>query len=112
MIAAQAAAALGAGLLVGHAEYHFGIVAVGEAQQLIADAIVTAGLIPQRSRHDNRELHLLAVDFVHLLAQDLLDSRTISKRDMRRQVNLYMQTVMGEEPVRPDLVDFDDALTW
>ena len=31
---------------------------------------------------------------------------------MRRQVNLYMQTVMGEEPVRPDLVDFDDALTW
>lgn len=36
----------------------------------------------------------------------------ISKRDMRRQVNLYMQTVMGEEPVRPDLVDFDDALTW
>jgi hypothetical protein len=60
-------------LLVGHAEYHFGIVAVGEAQQLIADAIVTAGLIPQRSRHDNRELHFLAVDFVHLLAQDLLD---------------------------------------
>ena len=99
-------------LLVGHAEYHFGIVAVGEAQQLIADAIVTAGLIPQRSRHDNRELHFLAVDFVHFLAQDLLDSRTISKRDMRRQVNLYMQTVMGEEPVRPDLVDFDDALTW
>ena len=51
---------------------------------------------------------------VHMpwVAQDLLDSRTISKRDMRRQVNLYMQTVMGEEPVRPDLVDFDDALTW
>ena len=46
------------------------------------------------------------------VAQNLLDSRTISKRDMRRQVNLYMQTVMGEEPVRPDLVDFDDALTW
>ena len=40
------------------------------------------------------------------VAQNLLDSRTISKRDMRRQVNLYMQ------PVRPDLVDFDDALTW
>ena len=51
---------------------------------------------------------------VHMLwvAQDLLDSRTISKRDMRRQVNLNRQTVMGEEPVRPDLVDFDDALTW
>lgn len=51
---------------------------------------------------------------VHMLwvSQDLMDARTISKRDMRRQVNLYMQTVMGEEPLRPDLLDFDDALTW
>ena len=51
---------------------------------------------------------------VHMLwvSQDLMDARTISKRDMRRQVNLYMQTVMGEQPIRPDLLDFDDALTW
>lgn len=46
------------------------------------------------------------------VAQDLPRFAHDSKRDMRRQVNLYMQTVMGEEPVRPDLVDFDDALTW
>ena len=46
------------------------------------------------------------------VAQDLLDPRTISKREMRNQVNLYMSTVMGEEPVRPDLVDFDDSKSW
>ena len=46
------------------------------------------------------------------VAQDLLDPRTISKREMRNQVNLYMSTVMGEEPVRPDLVEFDDSKSW
>ena len=46
------------------------------------------------------------------VSQDLLDPRTISKREMRNQVNLYMTTVMGEEPVRPDLVDFDDSKGW
>ena len=46
------------------------------------------------------------------VSQDLLDPRTISKREMRSQVNLYMTTVMGEEPVRPDLVDFDDSKSW
>lgn len=44
--------------------------------------------------------------------QDLLDSRTISRREMRQQANLFMSTVMGEEPVRPDMVDFDDSLMW
>ena len=28
------------------------------------------------------------------------------------KVNMYMTTVMGEEPVRPDLVDFDDSKSW
>ena len=46
------------------------------------------------------------------VAQDLLDPRTISKAEMRRQVNLYMRTVMGEEPVRPDLENFDDSKGW
>ena len=45
-------------------------------------------------------------------SQDRVDPRTISKREMRNQVNLYMTTVMGEEPVRPDLVDFDDSKGW
>lgn len=44
--------------------------------------------------------------------QDLMDARTISRRDMREQVNQYMQTVLQEEPVDPTLVDFEDSLAW
>ncbi|MCQ2481645.1 MAG: 2-hydroxyacyl-CoA dehydratase family protein [Clostridia bacterium] len=46
------------------------------------------------------------------VAQDLMDPRTISRRDMREQVNKYMTTVLQEEPVDPTLVDFDDTLAW
>ena len=41
--------------------------------------------------------------------QDLMDPRTISRRDMRRQVNQYMQSVLRESPVDPTLLDFDDC---
>lgn len=44
--------------------------------------------------------------------QDLMDPRTISRRDMRENVNKYMTTVLGEEPVDPTLVDFDDTMAW
>lgn len=44
--------------------------------------------------------------------QDLMDPTSISRRDMRRDVNVFMQTVMGEEPLDPTLVDFDDDLSW
>lgn len=44
--------------------------------------------------------------------QDLMDPRTISRRDMREQINKYMTTVLGEEPVDPTLVDFDDTMAW
>lgn len=44
--------------------------------------------------------------------QDLMDPRTISRRDLREQVNKYMTTVLQEEPVDPTLVDFEDALAW
>lgn len=44
--------------------------------------------------------------------QDLMDPRTISRRDMRDQVNKYMQTVLQEEPVDPTLLDFEDDLAW
>lgn len=44
--------------------------------------------------------------------QDLMDPRTVSRRDMRDHVNKYMQTVLQEEPVDPTLVDFDDSLSW
>ena len=44
--------------------------------------------------------------------QDLMDPRTISRRDMREHINKYMTTVLQEEPVDPTLVDFDDTLAW
>ena len=39
-------------------------------------------------------------------------ARTISRRDMREQVNKYMTSVLQEEPVDPTLVDFDDTQAW
>ena len=42
----------------------------------------------------------------------LMDPRTISRRDMREQVNQYMRTVLQEEPLDPSLVDFEDDLAW
>lgn len=44
--------------------------------------------------------------------QDLMDCTTISRRDMREEVNKFMYTVMQEEPLDPTLVDFDDSLAW
>ena len=44
--------------------------------------------------------------------QDLMDPTSISRRDMRRDVNLFMQTVMNAEPVDPSLVEFDDDKSW
>ena len=44
--------------------------------------------------------------------QDLMDCRTISRRDMRNQVSTYMRAVLKEEPVDPSLLDFDDSEAW
>ena len=46
------------------------------------------------------------------VAQDLMDCRTISRRDMRQQVTNYMTAVLKENPVQPELVDFDDSEAW
>ena len=62
------------------------------------------GLFEEEAR--KRHIHMMWID------QDLLDPRTISRRDMREQANKYMETVMGEKPVDPTLVDFDDSLSW
>ena len=43
---------------------------------------------------------------------DLEDCRTVSRRDMRNIVNNYMSVVVGEEPLDPTLVDFDDSEAW
>ena len=44
--------------------------------------------------------------------QDLLDPTTISRQDMRSDVNLFMQTVMNEIPLDPSLMDFEDDESW
>lgn len=46
------------------------------------------------------------------LPHDLEDSRTISRQDMRNAVNQYMSVVLGEEPLDPTLVEFDDSEAW
>lgn len=42
---------------------------------------------------------------------DLMDPRTVSRKDMRSRVNDYMTTVMRAEPIDPSLVDFDDDVS-
>jgi benzoyl-CoA reductase/2-hydroxyglutaryl-CoA dehydratase subunit BcrC/BadD/HgdB len=44
--------------------------------------------------------------------QDLMDPTSISRREMRADVNAFMQTVMKEEPVDASLVEFDDDESW
>ena len=46
------------------------------------------------------------------IEHDLEDSRTVSRQDMRKCVNNYMSVVVGEEPLDPTLVDFDDSEAW
>ena len=44
--------------------------------------------------------------------QDLMDPTSISRREMRNDVNIFMQTVMNETPLDPSLVTFDDDESW
>ena len=44
--------------------------------------------------------------------QDLMDPTSITRREMRNDVNVFMQTVMNETPLDPSLVDFDDDESW
>ena len=63
-----------------------------------------AGIFDDQARERN-------VNFIWV-KQDLMDPRTISRREMREQVNQYMRTVLQEEPLDPSLVDFEDDLAW
>ena len=51
---------------------------------------------------------------IHLIwvEHDLMDPRTVSRKDMRGRVNNYMVNVMHAEPVDPTLIDIDDEVTW
>ena len=46
------------------------------------------------------------------VSQDLMDYRTITRRDMREQVNKYMTTVLQEKPIDERMLEFDDSLAW
>lgn len=46
------------------------------------------------------------------IEHDLEDSRTISRRDMRKQISNYMSVVLNEKPLDETLVDFDDSEAW
>ena len=48
------------------------------------------------------------MNFVYL-PEDLEDCRTISRQDMRNAINNYMSVVLGEEPLDPTLLEFDDS---
>lgn len=43
------------------------------------------------------------------IEHDLEDCRTVSRRDMRKNVSDYMSIVMNEQPLDATLVDFDDS---
>ena len=62
------------------------------------------GLFEEQAR--DRGIHLIWVD------HDLMDPRTVSRKEMRGFVNRYMTTVLREEPVDESLVDFNDEKTW
>ena len=62
------------------------------------------GLFEEEAR--KRGIHFVWVK------QDLFEANNISRRDMRDDINKYMQLVMQEEPVDPSLVDFDDDRSW
>ncbi len=62
------------------------------------------GLFDEQARE--RGIHLIWVE------HDLMDPRTVSRRDMRSKVNNYMMNVFQEEPLDPSLVEFEDDVTW
>ena len=41
-----------------------------------------------------------------------MDYRTVTRRDMREQVNKYMTTVLQEKPIDERMLEFDDSLAW
>lgn len=42
----------------------------------------------------------------------LPDKRDVSRAEIRKIINDYMFTVMGEEPLDPSLLEFDDSNSW
>lgn len=62
------------------------------------------GLFDEQARE--RGLHLIWVE------HDLMDPRTVSRRDMRAKVSNYMRAIIQAEPADESLVEFEDDITW
>ena len=62
------------------------------------------GMFEERAREYG--IHLVWV------SHDLFDPRVISRQGVRYQINNYMRTVMGEEPVDPSLEVLHDEESW
>ena len=46
------------------------------------------------------------------IEHDLEDSRTVSRQEMRKCVNIYMSVVLNEQPLDPTIVEFDDSAAY
>ncbi len=62
------------------------------------------GLFEDQARE--RGIHLIWIP------HDVMDPRTVSRREMREAFNQYMTTVLREEPLDPTLLDYEDNLSW
>ena len=62
------------------------------------------GLFEEQARE--RGIHLIWVP------HDVMDPRTVSRREMREAFNQYMVNVLHAEPLDPTLLDYEDALSW
>ena len=51
---------------------------------------------------------------IHLIwiPHDVMDPRTVSRREMREAFSQYMVTVLNEKPLDPTLLDYEDTLSW
>lgn len=47
-----------------------------------------------------------------IVSNDMFDHRTISRQNMRKEVNDYMTAVMKEEPLDASLLEYDDYEGW
>ena len=62
------------------------------------------GLFEDQARE--RGIHLIWIP------HDVMDPRTVSRREMREAFSQYMVTVLNEKPLDPTLLDYEDALSW
>ena len=71
---------------------------------LIVGAGLFCAVVAQQARE--RGLHLIWVE------HDLMDPRTVSRRDMRAKVTNYMRAIIQAEPTDESLIEFEDDITW